>query len=88
MRLLTEHPRTVGETYFEHMGVACRFSGRLLLAGLACLVHGLLPFLCTRTGSSTVSALYAEMVAHRQRGDRRHDLARADLGPRGHQRAG
>ena len=85
---LTEHPSTVGETYLEHMGVASRFSGSLMLASLACLVHGLLPFLFTRTGSSTVSALYAEMVAHRQRGAERHDLARADLGPRGHQRAG
>jgi hypothetical protein len=67
MRLLTEHPSTVGESYFEHMGVACRFSGRLFLACLACLVHGLLPFLFTRTGSAAITALYDDMVAHRRR---------------------
>ena len=64
---LTEHPAAVGETYLQHMGIALRFSARLVLAGLACLAHGLLPFLFTRTGSSTVSALYAEMVAHSDR---------------------
>ena len=64
---LTEHPAAVGETYLQHMGIALRFSARLVLAGLACLAHGLLPFLFTRTGSSTVSALYPEMVAHRDR---------------------
>ena len=64
---LTQHPATVGESYGEHMGVAFRFGGKLLLASLACLVHGLLPFLFVTTGSSTVRALYGEMVTHRRR---------------------
>lgn len=64
---LTEHPAAVGESYLEHMGMASRFGGRLLLASLACFVHGLLPFLFTTTGSSTIRALYGEMVTHRRR---------------------
>jgi len=64
---LTEHPASVGESYTEHMGVAFRFGGKLLLASLACLAHGLLPFMFVTTGSSTVRALYGEMVTHRRR---------------------
>jgi hypothetical protein len=63
----TEHPNSVGETYLEHTGVAWRFGFKLLLASLACFIHGLLPFLCVTTGSSTIRALYAEMVTHRRR---------------------
>jgi hypothetical protein len=36
-------------------------------AGLACLVHGLLPFLCVKTGSNAIRALHHDMVTHRQR---------------------
>ncbi|WP_372424564.1 DUF6356 family protein [Salinarimonas chemoclinalis] len=63
----TDHPASVGETYLQHMGVAFSFGGRLLLAGLACLVHGVFPFLCTRTGSRAVTELHERMVADRIR---------------------
>jgi hypothetical protein len=38
----------------------------MILGGLACLVHGLLPFLFVRTGSATISALHTRMVTHRR----------------------
>jgi hypothetical protein len=61
-RLFTEHPEAVGESYGEHMGVALSFAGPLLLAGLAALVHAILPFLFTTTASATVKRLYARMM--------------------------
>ena len=64
---LTQHPAAVGESYAEHMAVAFRFGCRLLLASLACLIHGVLPFLFTTTGSSTVRTLHDDMVTHRRR---------------------
>lgn len=67
-KLFTEHPESVGETYLEHMGVAFGFGTRMLLAGLACVVHGLLPFLFVKTGSRTIATLHDRMVAHRVRG--------------------
>lgn len=73
MSLFTEHPRSVGETYLEHMGMAGGFGGRLLVAGLACLVHAVLPFLFTKTGSRAITELHDRMVANRVRkttGDR------------------
>lgn len=66
-RLMTEHPASVNETYFQHMGVAFSFGLRMTGAGLACLVHGVFPFLCTRTGSQAITELHDKMVAHRTR---------------------
>lgn len=65
--VFTEHPGSVGETYTEHMAVAFSFGGRMIVAGLACLVHGLLPFLFTRTGSEAIAALHTRMVTHRRK---------------------
>ena len=46
--------------------MASGFGMRMILGGLACLVHGLLPFLFVRTGSATITALHARMVTHRR----------------------
>ena len=42
-RLFQAHPASVGETYLEHMVHAAYFGSRMLLAGLACLIHALIP---------------------------------------------
>lgn len=65
--LFTAHPASVGETYLEHMGVAFSFAAAMVGAGLACFVHGLLPFLFTSTGSRTIAALHERMVVSRRR---------------------
>lgn len=66
-RLFTEHPESVGESYLEHMGMAFGFGGRMVLTGLACLVHGILPFAFVKTGSRTITELHTRMVTHRDR---------------------
>ena len=53
-RLLLEHPREIGETYTEHAGHALFIGMRMIVAGIACLVHALLPGLFIRTASNTV----------------------------------
>jgi len=65
--LFTDHPATVGETYWQHLGAAWGFSWRLMLASLACLLHALLPFLFEKTGSRAITALHDRMVVNRQR---------------------
>jgi hypothetical protein len=64
-RLFTEHPASVGESYGEHMGQALGFGSRMVLAGLACLIHGVLPFLFVRTGSRTIAELNDRMISRR-----------------------
>jgi hypothetical protein len=65
-RIFTEHPESVGETYGEHMVRASWFGGRMMLAGMACMVHAVLPFLFVRTGSLAIEELNARMLATRR----------------------
>ncbi len=67
IRLMTEHPSSVGESYLEHLMFATRFGASMIVGGLACCVHGVQPFLCTSTGSRTVLALH-ESIQSRGRG--------------------
>lgn len=67
MRLFTQHPQTVGETYFEHLESASTFGWRMIAAGFACLLHGLFPFLFVTTGSKTIRHLHETMITHRSR---------------------
>lgn len=62
----TEHPQEVGETYGEHFAAASSFGVAMIAGGLACLVHAVLPFWCTTTGSRTIKRLHERMVTHRR----------------------
>nr|WP_281501572.1 DUF6356 family protein [Kordiimonas laminariae] len=66
-KLFTEHPETVGESYFEHMGQAFSFGSSMLLNGIACLLHGFFPFLFVKTGSEAITKLHDRMVLNRDR---------------------
>jgi Family of unknown function (DUF6356) len=65
--LFVEHPESVGETYGEHLGVAFSFGVRMIGAGLACLIHGLVPGLFRTSGSAMIACLHNEMVTNRRR---------------------
>ena len=64
-RAFTEHPQSVGETYGEHLAHASGFGLRMIAGGIACLLHGIFPFLCVETGSRQIAALHDRMVANR-----------------------
>ncbi len=64
-RLFLDHPASVGESYGEHFGVATRFGAKMVVGGIGAIVHGILPFAFKTTGSRTIGALHAEMVAKR-----------------------
>jgi hypothetical protein len=66
-KLLTDHPASVGETYLEHMGHSAGFGTSLILAGIACLIHGLIPAWFVSTGSNTIRRLHDRMVVNRRR---------------------
>lgn len=58
IRLMTNHPRSVNESYFEHMRFAGGFGFALLAAAGAAFIHALLPFCCEKTASAKIAALY------------------------------
>ena len=66
-KVFNEHPRSVGESYGEHLVTATRFGSRMVVAGCACMLHGIFPFLCVTTGSTTVRHLHERMITHRSR---------------------
>jgi len=66
-RLFTEHPESVGETYWQHMAAALSFSAGLLKAAFCCTVHAFLPFLFKKTGSGIITDLHDRMVRNRSR---------------------
>jgi len=68
IRTFTEHPASVGESYTEHLVRALYFGTRMMFAGIACLVHGVLPFLFVRTGSRAIAELNDRMVVNRRGG--------------------
>lgn len=65
-RLFLAHPRTVGESYTEHCATASRFGFSMIRAGIACLIHGIFPWMFVTTGSDTIRRLHGAMVTHRQ----------------------
>lgn len=64
-KLFLEHPESVGESYFAHMGVASGFGFQLLVAAGACFIHGLVPGLFKSTGSRAIISLHDRLVTNR-----------------------
>lgn len=69
-RALIEHPASVDETYLQHFISALSFGTKMVVAGVACMVHGLLPALFVTRGSDTVCALHGRMVVSRRKSGR------------------
>lgn len=60
------HLADVGEHYLEHLRFATAVGSMLMSAGMACLLHGLVPALCRDTASRTIRLL-AKVVDDRSR---------------------
>lgn len=67
VKAFTEHPDSVGETYLGHLQTAIGFSFHLLIAGTACLIHAVFPFLMQRTASNMVARLQNRMISRSSR---------------------
>ncbi len=61
-RIFLNHPRGVDETYFQHLVFAGRFALLLFGAGLAALVHALVPCLFEKTASRLIEKMHARIV--------------------------
>ncbi len=60
-RLFQNHPASVGESYGQHAGFAFGVGLRMIGAGVACMLHGLFPFLFISTGSRCIRDLHANL---------------------------
>ena len=57
-----KHLNEVNETYFQHMQIAFKIGLTMLVTGVFCLIHGLIPSLFKKTGSNQIAKMY-EMVS-------------------------
>ena len=57
-RLFTDHPRSLGLSWFEHGAGAVKIGFKLIGAGLAALVHGIVPGWFTDTAGRVVTEIY------------------------------
>lgn len=61
------HLAEAGMDYVSHLGRASRIGARLMVAGGACLVHGLLPGLFTTKATRTIVNLHEEIAGTHKR---------------------
>ncbi|MBA3662010.1 MAG: hypothetical protein H0W64_09790 [Gammaproteobacteria bacterium] len=69
--LFTQHPHSLGESYFVHFKFACVFGFKMMLGGFACLLHSIFPFLFPKTASNILISLMQEFVERTSRPDAR-----------------
>ena len=53
----TKHPHKIGETYFQHMWCAIKFSFKLECLACCAFIHAIFPFLCETTASDGIKKL-------------------------------
>ncbi|MEM7733765.1 MAG: DUF6356 family protein [Pseudomonadota bacterium] len=59
-KVFLDHPRSVDETYLEHMLFAGRFAFLLFAAGFCALVHAVIPAAFEKTASRMIAQMYAK----------------------------
>ena len=64
--LFQEHPASYNESYIQHLINAALFGAKLVIAGIACIVHAILPFLFVDTASNQVKKLNEELKSRFQ----------------------
>lgn len=66
IRLFSDHPASIGESYWQHFRAAACFGISMIGGGLACLVHAVFPFAFTTRGSETIARLHERVTRHRR----------------------
>ena len=57
MNIFTKHIDEIGETYFEHMFNAFRYSFTFFLLVFVSVIHAIFPFWFTKTASCVIQAM-------------------------------
>lgn len=55
----TAHPRSVNETYRQHLGFALLFGIKMMSGGVAAMLHAIFPFLFVATAGKLCDELQA-----------------------------
>ncbi len=66
-RLFADHPRSLGMSWASHGAGAAVIAVRLIGAGIACLIHAIVPAWFTQTAGRTITDMHDE-IARRKAG--------------------
>jgi hypothetical protein len=66
-RLFIEHPQSLGMSWASHGAGAAIIGAKLVGAGVACLIHSVVPAWFTQTAGRTVTDIYDD-IARRKAG--------------------
>lgn len=61
-RLFWDHPRSLGMSWAGHGMGAVVIGARMVGAGIACIVHAVVPGIFTQTAGRTVKSLHDQMI--------------------------
>lgn len=61
-QLFRDHPQSLGMSWWEHGVGAMVIGARMVGAGIACMVHAVVPAFFTETAGKTVMSLHDHMV--------------------------
>jgi hypothetical protein len=70
MKMFTNHPNSVGESYIQHFYTALKYSVLFVMLAVTALIHALLPFLFIDTASKKICKLAKEMEERNAKQDR------------------
>lgn len=60
--IFTEHPHSIGESYWQHFYHAARFGSSMVLGGVACCIHAVFPCFFKKTGSNYLLQMTHEFI--------------------------
>ena len=61
-RLFSDHPRSLGMNWASHGIGAAKISAELIAAGVACMIHAIVPGWFTQTAGRTVERMHDHMI--------------------------
>lgn len=70
----TAHLRESGESYERHLRFTVGMSARILLTGIILLIHGIFPFLLTKSTSGRIAYIYNILQARVKRSQAEGDV--------------
>ena len=59
--LFTHHPHSVNESYSEHMSKAFYYGFKMIISGLAALIHAVFPFVFKTTASTSARQIIQDI---------------------------
>jgi len=64
---MNSHLKEINETYLEHMHFAQKCGWRMVIAGLACVIHSIIPNIFASTASNALRILNQEIIDRRNK---------------------